>query len=793
MEGPDLEELEEECQELEKIMANQEKQMQMFKKQRDKNRKFALAMDMDALTDVNMGDDAKASGKSSVPGGANLEIGGSPEDPSGQEAKVSSTNLDIVSEDGGHTSFEKNPKVVLLRENIALKDRQIHKASRLLQRMRRERRLLRYCTRKSRQPFEQFAKDFNPPPVDLADGEQLGSDEDYDEPDDLHHQLRAMGSDDEDEDDEELPRVPEDSPSEMGSKKHMDSFSKSPRESVKGTKESVPEVDLTSEIQDVKQKMQNDLKQVKDEKLKQKVLRKDLKDLKKEYTSMLKGISDPPQSLEELELRLEQEQKIAERIKSRVDGLEEEKARQQGVLEDAKAKLEEERVRKRQEEIDFRKKQEELQQEAAAAAANEPQSLVNDILGAGAGPAGAPSRAGSKESRTGPTKAPQTSPTETSQAPAGPTSAEKTDRALAPPPGDSSAPSRVPSASRGSKLGLEAPAVEHKMSPSSSRGSLIEKDKVMAPRGSVLSEAVQKQDEARQKSDKDKTQAALMELVKCQAKINELGLEITDINAKMKQLKSVMKGGKISADAIKDIIGEQTTAEVKPPPEYYELKKSVKKQQAEVRELRKRWMNDRKEFDKIVGEARQEAAALLAKQTAPGEVVDYQRRASGQTFGENASVNSGSVQQTSVQFEGPNADAGSAPKRPEFGSAWKRTKTSDNLEVSAAGGPAGMAGGKGGPAGMAGGKGGGKSKAVSKQQSTITKAGSAMLDMPNMGPTLGAAPQQKKIGHREAMGLKSGGSRNPRGQFGKVAQAAGGEEAAAGPSTRSLFSALFSE
>lgn len=116
-----------------------------------------------------------------------------------------------------------------------------------------------------------------------------------------------------------------------------------------------------------------------------------------------------------------------------------------------------------------------------------------------------------------------------------------------------------------------------------------------------------------QPNNTNQAQEELAELVKLQSKNEELRMNIEDITKKMLQLRKAAKKGKsvnLSKELIRDILGISADAEeVKPPPEYYQLKKEVRAKQNEVRALRKKWWTDHKDLDSIADKVRQQVQA----------------------------------------------------------------------------------------------------------------------------------------------------------------------------------------
>jgi len=99
-----------------------------------------------------------------------------------------------------------------------------------------------------------------------------------------------------------------------------------------------------------------------------------------------------------------------------------------------------------------------------------------------------------------------------------------------------------------------------------------------------------------------------MQLVKIQSKNEAIKADIDDMITKVQTLRKLMKQGKathMTREQLRHALGMPDDSEkLKPPPEYFALKKEVRLKQNEVRSLRKRWWDDHKEFDIIVEKAR---------------------------------------------------------------------------------------------------------------------------------------------------------------------------------------------
>lgn len=191
---PDAEELEEECQELERILAEQEKDIEAFQRQREEKEKSQeeeqdakLEKLLDDHPEPDLGEEnsrgASKQNKSAVLDARleGLQIqGAQPKASAAQRMKqaartaaaISTLNKDAPAGSAGarhfHSveDFKDDPKVKMLREHIATKDGQIDQARKLLKRMRFERRLLHYCRKKAKRGFDSIVQEFEPPSLD---------------------------------------------------------------------------------------------------------------------------------------------------------------------------------------------------------------------------------------------------------------------------------------------------------------------------------------------------------------------------------------------------------------------------------------------------------------------------------------------------------------------------------------------------------------------------------------------------------------------------------------------------
>lgn len=107
-------------------------------------------------------------------------------------------------------------------------------------------------------------------------------------------------------------------------------------------------------------------------------------------------------------------------------------------------------------------------------------------------------------------------------------------------------------------------------------------------------------------------QEEFVELVKLQSKNEEVKSEIEDITSKVNKLRKMMKkskGGSVSIEKMREIVGipMNENQDMKPPPEYYQLRKEVRQRHNEVKKLRKAWWDDHKDLDIILSRARKQA------------------------------------------------------------------------------------------------------------------------------------------------------------------------------------------
>lgn len=597
VEGPDAEELEEECKELEKLLANQQKQIEMLYRQREKSQRKvevedpnAKAETMRSLTECEpttpiKADDAadETSNSKSVVGtqkGVGLmkfkTIAKLSRLTKKSSAPQKADSDEEVPLSKGNKSFERDPKVMLLRESIAIKDAELQKAQRLLQRMRRERRLLRYCARKAQQPFDELTREFNPPNMSLDDGEILGSDQDFDDEDELPPQVGFEALDDAglDDDLEDGPVAPRPEINRPGHRKTMVTSSAANKSaslvdrviSAVTAQHGLPgtsEEEIKIQIAEFKDKVSAYAKSLKEEKNKQKSLKKDIQDLKKEFIRVSRSSKAVPPTVEGLQGALDKERAEEQRIRTAIS---------QALMElqtqtQALAQLQE----------DDRAAVEASQAAAAAAEAEakrvtleaqKPTSYLEDMFD--------PIEEPPLDRRRSPVTTMEQIPILVT---------------LEEPP----KPIEVIDAQAEEQTEVQRKNIE-----------LFEKGwkKVQNP------EDAEERPE-KPPPQKDQQNAALIELVRVQRKNEEMKAEIRDADHKLKLLKQAMKKGRAgcSVEVIKAIMGAHEMEEVRAPPEYFRMKKEVRQQQEKVRSLRKRWHADHKEFDAIVAAVRHEATS----------------------------------------------------------------------------------------------------------------------------------------------------------------------------------------
>eukprot|EP00931_Biecheleriopsis_adriatica_P100990 TRINITY_DN76219_c0_g1_i1.p1 TRINITY_DN76219_c0_g1~~TRINITY_DN76219_c0_g1_i1.p1 ORF type:complete len:1284 (-),score=341.43 TRINITY_DN76219_c0_g1_i1:333-4184(-) len=355
-EGPDPEELEEECQELEKLIADQDKLMALYRKHRDRSR----LNEKEAAEDESLDDtknsrvvDARLEGilqkaepsvQSKFKAAASMaqsiaKLGKKEKDtaqPLAQSESMLKRTRTVASGD-----FEDDPKVIMLREHISTKDAEIRKAHALFQRMRLERRLLRYCQRKAKRGFDDISKEFKPPTMDDMDAPSEASDDDEAMP-----KEGGQGTDVSTLDNNVADGGSAKSRSKMQAPKKGSSLPLEPPRLVQDIRDAEEsgaddirkaEENLDREINDMNKAIHENSEQLKDERMKQKTMRKDVKDLKKEFAIMTSSDRNAPTTLQGLKEAIEAEEDTEKRIREQIEELTEELQTQQNILNIAQA------------------------------------------------------------------------------------------------------------------------------------------------------------------------------------------------------------------------------------------------------------------------------------------------------------------------------------------------------------------------------------------------------------------------------------------------------------------------
>eukprot|EP00930_Biecheleria_cincta_P059120 TRINITY_DN4487_c0_g1_i3.p1 TRINITY_DN4487_c0_g1~~TRINITY_DN4487_c0_g1_i3.p1 ORF type:complete len:1064 (-),score=247.82 TRINITY_DN4487_c0_g1_i3:80-3271(-) len=726
VEGPAPDELEEECQELEKLVAEQAKHMEAYRRQRERTAKFQQELEE---TKNNDGiEDQKANAQRSTLVDPRLDARLQETAPS--KASQSLTKMKRVAQNaamlaklsnsakakrqgrGQETEFkddgkfDQDPKVLLLREHIMTKDQEIQKAKALLLRMRREKRLLKYCSEKANAGFDAFVADFNPPksddPVNSGDdSDELDQSDSVAKPADdsgTHEKVirestveKSPSTDKVDSEDEpssdpqdaestqQLAERKKRSPKRQatgGAEKKLTkpsssaSSSSTPKppavvekireaEAASDAQNDEIEAELQSKLYTLQSQLNKDMDALKEEKGKSRVLRKEIKDLRKEFAFMTNNDRSAPQSLEALTERIAAEAETESRIRAQMAELESELQSQAQQLEEAKAEQKNARIK--------------LLRGAAAEASEMPQPQAQLTPPPPTPPPPTPppptpppeqKRVQDAQAVAPPTDVPADAP---SAAPAEPSKdksniaetmlsmrraraleAAKQAVALADPQGND----------KTAKQNLDSGSLQHGESSSFQTGpSPIRQVTAEVPEttaklgvGFAAAEAAPEVREATSKrsigfgaanavgesvvaretspkhldSSKERAepfkggagdggaQETLAELVKVQSKTEELRNEISDIDQKMKRLKQAMKnkGGPPMVQVVRDIMGvTQAVDRVKPPAEYFALKKDLKLQQEKIRSMRKRWWLDRRDFEALAEKVRHQVGA----------------------------------------------------------------------------------------------------------------------------------------------------------------------------------------
>ncbi|CAE7836181.1 unnamed protein product [Symbiodinium microadriaticum] len=727
---PDAEELEEECQELERILAEQEKEA--FQRQREEKEKSQeeeqdakLEKLLDDHPEPDLGEEnsrgASKQNKSAVLDARleGLQIqGAQPKASAAQRMKqaartaaaISTLNKDAPAGSAGarhfHSveDFKDDPKVKMLREHIATKDGQIDQARKLLKRMRFERRLLHYCRKKAKRGFDSIVQEFEPPSLDEIPSADEASEESASEaepPEEAPEQAKAPEPEPsrtdghlESEKAAEHPGSKRSRASETrksgqsgesgGSGEPSESTGAQLRALLRHQLPSVTnpslqgleiEEQLKKEVEDLQAALSESSNSLREEKVRQKTLRKEIKDLRKEFHQLSSSDQDAPKTLEGLQEQIKFEEKVYRDLQNQIDELKTQvgqksinksEDQQQAAETHGRPNLLEQpddNVRSRQTssrgELSRPASAREHAEQSRPASARDPSESRPDSVGDRS-----PSPAQDESLVEQPKRASSTRAEPTGSLSARPEHLARSLSARADLPGSPraasaarSAPSsRPPSSARSARSIHEAvpgeegqdevaEEVEAHSAPRNvgkktsavdlelpSGAASPEPSKVFPggagpePNSDIESEAEATAGKATavRSSPGSKTRptaeglaegfgsvqeeatTSVAELVKVQARTEEMRGEIHDIDAKLKKLKALLKSkGDIDiVAAVREVLGLVHEEEVKAPPAYHQCKRELKEQQDKIRLLRKKWWDDHRDFDGLVEKVR---------------------------------------------------------------------------------------------------------------------------------------------------------------------------------------------
>lgn len=604
--------------------------------------------------------------------------------------------------------YDQDPRVVGLRETIKKKDEEMHKAQALLRRMRREKKLLKYCSQKAHAGFDSLAADFNPPkpddPMNSDDSDELEEGQSAENPaGDSGNEASSPGEPAKDSGTEQPPssrkkaESKEESSTELQNPEGTTNKASANRKSVAagGKKKTVSalgsitpkppallekirevheanneQADLTEKkLEELSAKLSSDTTSLKEEKARSKVLRKEIKDLRKEFALMTAQDRSAPQNIEGLQERLDSEVQTERRIRAQIadlgralNGQEHQMGAATAEQENAKTPIEPGTAAEASERLP----------QSPAQTTSSPEPLPQSQAQTTSSPE--QRQDGTDEQRPA---SPQKQQPQQEQRPASPQKQPQQDvpaaaavetsedtgslaktmlsmrraRALEAekqvavlvdqPENDGTAKQSLDSG--GEQRSLVAPEVKKPrrfLTFAAEAEGEVESEiretpaKTEAKRGitfavpedssgpeaqeieaspfwSALHSAKASKPHSAKKAD-DGGNDLLVELVKVQSKTEELRNEIADIDQKMKKLKVAMKqkGGRPILEVVKEIMGvSDEAANMQPPSEYFTVKKDLKAQQEKVRILRKRWWADRKDFEAIAEKVRNQVSA----------------------------------------------------------------------------------------------------------------------------------------------------------------------------------------
>ncbi|CAJ1429757.1 unnamed protein product [Effrenium voratum] len=666
-EALDPEELEEECADLERILGEQEHDIEVFYRQRQEkaasNEEEQVAKLERSLED-EPGERGATEEKKSTFMDARLEgikIQGDDTPTAAQRMKQAAKTaaaLSSLKKTGSSSSavklhsaedFKDDPKVKMLREHISTKDGQIHQAQKLLRRMRYERRLLKYCQRKAKAGFDDIVKEFKPPTFEEFDSgaesvdsaaEEEAKQEEAQEQERQQETKQETSQEAKQEEaaegkDEATPEATADSkpepkvepkPESDGHKEEakppekkgpaMPSLAaKIFQKSSQNNQGKEAEIALKQEVERLQEDLTKQATDLREEKAKQKLIRKEIKDLRKEFHTL--GDKHTPKTLEGLEEQIQKEEAKHADMQREIHDLKTLLGLAPQAQEPPEPEAQAEAKRREGEPEDAP----EVLPEGLKVDGEDAASHTSDPAAPSASsPAGTPGSGKSPTSFMGDSR---TEPGVINEV-AGPDSTgegQETGQAASRTASKATAPgsnNSTPSNKRSSPTPLKTEAVEAEKQEEASRPSRTSHTAPtpLSPTSptSPAIPASPRDGGAEPGEETDEASATVVQLIRTQTKTEEMRDEIHDIDAKLKKLKTLMKSKGGDADqvvtSVREILGVHHEEEVKAPAEYLQMKKELKEQQEKVRALRKRWWDDHRDFDGLVEKVRNQMGGL---------------------------------------------------------------------------------------------------------------------------------------------------------------------------------------
>eukprot|EP00913_Durusdinium_trenchii_P018188 g17089.t1 len=690
-----IKELDEEVQDLERILMEQERDIDALYKQREEKAAEKAQQSNRALGEA-LGEDGEGGALPASPSSATpspkakksvfmdgrlegIKIqGGEDHAPSMAErmkqAARTAAALSSLKKPGPNQSgapklhspeeFKDDPKVKMLREHIATKDAQLEQGQKLLKRMRFERQLLRYCQRKAKAGFDEIVREFDPPSLETFVDDGAG-DEDSAEEETKESKEERMP----------LTPPPMKPPSKAKSKPEGAAIPSAAQKIMERNAERgegrEAEIELRREVdrlQDELTKQANDLKEEKSaepalgeafegrmedapmlEQNKQKNLRKEIKDLRKEFHSL--ADKNTPKTVDGLLDQIEREEQKYMELQKEIMALKvklghappesEEAAAADGAEELGKEVVLELPVLPR--------RSTEATAQAAAESSPGPEAEdapPNAAASPGATPAspeGSPA-AITLDAPASPASAGGSLPGAASPSAASPSSRDGAGSpAWQTPEGGGSplrglgreeaaeSPAEVRSAGATGDEQEVHPVAPAPISPKSPEQHVAPEVDVESAVGEEGAPGGASAVEAPALTPVDEASVAMAELMQTQAE--EMRDEIHDIDLKLKKLKALMKGKGGDADAVvasvRQILGVHHEEEVKAPPAYHQMRKELKEQQDKVRILRKKWWDDHRDFDGLVEKVRNQMGGLHQLFSGPEGKLSLEAAAGG--------------------------------------------------------------------------------------------------------------------------------------------------------------------